>query len=127
MLLHFSTIDRGDSTGCRRIGEQVIDNFVEWAALWDEHTAILSRRPPIPDVDFEKETVIAYFVREKPSSGYGVEITAIELQGDPKNQELVVTIKEYTPARLSSDVITQPYHIVRVPKVRFSKVIFESA
>lgn len=127
MRLHFSPIDRGDSTGCRRTGGQVIDDFVEWAALWDEHTAILSRRPPIPDVDFEKETVIAYFVGEKPSSGYGVEITAIELQGDPKNQELVVTIKEYTPARLSSDVITQPYHIVRVPKVRFSKVIFESA
>ena len=127
MRLHLTTIEGGDSSGCQRVGGQIIQDFTEWKNLWDEHASILSRQPQIPSVDFSEEMVIAYFAGEKQQSGHRVEIDSVEVQAslDLGDHTLVIKVRGHASARLSSDVMTQPYHIVRVPKVRFARATFE--
>lgn len=127
MRLHLTTIEGGDSSGCQRVGGQIIQDFTEWKNLWDEHASILSRQPQIPSVDFSEEMAIAYFAGEKRQSGHRVEIDSVETQAfsDPRDHILVIKVREYASGRLSSDVMTQPYHIVRIPKVQFARVTFE--
>lgn len=127
MRLNVTTIEGGDSSGCQRVGGQIIQNFTEWKALWDEHASILSRQPDIPSVDFSEEIAIAYFAGEKQQSGHRVEIDSVEVQAssDLRDHTLVIKVRGQASARLSSDVITQPYHIVRVPKVLFARATFE--
>ena len=127
MQLHLTAIEGGDSSGYQRTGGQIIQNFPEWKVLWDAHASILSRPPQIPSVDFSQEMVIAYFAGEKQQSGHRVEIDSVEVQAsaDLGDHTLVIRVREHTSARLSSDVMTQPHHIVRVPKVRFTRATFE--
>lgn len=127
MRLHLNMIEGGDSSGCQRVGGQIIQNFPEWKDLWDEHASILSRQPQIPSVDFSEEMAIAYFAGEKRQSGHRVEIDSVEVQAssDPRDHILVIKVRGYASGRLSSDVMTQPYHIVRIPKVQFARATFE--
>lgn len=127
MQLHLTAIKGGDSSGCQRVGGQIIQNFPEWKDLWGEHASILSRQPQIPSVDFSQEMVIAYFAGEKQQGGHRVEIDSVEVQTSSGlgDHTLVIKVRGHASAGLSSDVMTQPYHIVRVPKVRFASATFE--
>lgn len=109
------------------MGGQVIHDSAQWRNLWDEHASIYSRQPPLPSVDFSEEIVIAYFAGEKQHSGHRVEIDSVEVQSsaDFKAHTMVVKVRAHGSARLSADVMTQPHHIVRVPKVGFTKATFE--
>lgn len=127
MRINFTTIESGDSTGYQDVGGLVVQAITEWEELWKEHTSILSQQPPLPSIDFAKEMVIAYFAGEKRQGGHRAEIDSVEVQvpADPRDQKLVIRVSAQAPERLSTDVMAQPYHIVRVPRVPFVRATFE--
>jgi len=73
-----------------------------------------TRKPgfPIPDIDFSKETIVAVFMGEKSTGGFGVSVEEVK----EENRKLMVAIKERkpNPKDMVTTVITQPFCIVKI-------------
>lgn len=103
-LLAFETLAKRQMGPFKKAERRVISDPKEWDAL----------RGDLPAVDSGKEAVILVAIGERPNGGYAIEITRIEAQGD----DLVVHVKESVPdpGMISIQVLTQPFHAVRVPR-----------
>lgn len=112
--LQFSTVAQGTHSGAGAEELQVlkIESQAEWEALWSQHTVIVLPAPPLPVVDFSEEMVIAAFDQRRPTSGYEIEITSIRAK-----RSLTVRVERSLPGKRcgSYPVMTQPFHIVRLP------------
>ena len=62
-------------------------------------------------IDFSKFTVIAVFDAVKTSGGH-----SIELDIKPNTENVVVEVSRKSPDGMATSVMTQPYHIVKIPK-----------
>ncbi len=84
----------------------------------------MTRRPglPVPEVDFEKETIVALCLGEKTTSGYSITIDHIEQTDEGQ----VVWVKEIGPGPddMVAMVICQPFTIVKFPK-KGEKILFK--
>ena len=70
------------------------------------------------EIDFSNFIILAVFDEIKMSGGYTIEFTSVV-----ENQNnLTVTIHLLSPKGVAPGVITQPYHIVKIPKTE--KIIF---
>jgi hypothetical protein len=114
-----TTIARGPMSAITDARQVVVRSSVEWEALWKEHGVT----QPLPVVNFSKEIVAAVFLGSRPTGGFNVEILSTRLEGDA----LIVEYGERRPGRgdIVSQVLTSPFHIVRLPAhkgpVRFEK------
>jgi hypothetical protein len=104
----FEPIGSGPRSGVADFLEAVVTDRDAWEALWGRHAS----GEPIPDVDFESETVVGVFLGTRPTSGYSVEILSIG-SGDG----LEVAWRESTPGEdcMVLQVLTSPFVLVRVP------------
>jgi len=90
----------------------------------DEWTDVFERSPP-PEIVFSETTVIAVFMGRCPTGGYGIEIKEIIDTGFL----VVIKVEQTSPGKgcILPQVITSPYHIVKVDKigkgVRFDTVM----
>ncbi|WP_281231422.1 protease complex subunit PrcB family protein [Flavobacterium gelatinilyticum] len=71
------------------------------------------------NIDFKKYQIIAVIDQVRNYSGYSIDITKIT----QTNNRIFVQVKQLKPGGLGT-VITQPYHIVQMPKSN-KKVVFE--
>lgn len=112
----FTTLARGSHSGITAQEATLITTFAEWEALWRRHASPFDPPPSPPPVDFSKSSVIALFAGERPTGGYSLRITEAELQGE----SLRVSALELrpTPGTLVTQSLTQPYHMVAVPRVK---------
>lgn len=115
----FTTLASGYSSGITAERLEAIRDDSAYTALWLEHTANVSPVPDRPYVDFGQDMVIAAFMGERPTGGYELAVTAIEEYTDT----LVVQIKHVLPGSGCGVIqaLTQPHHIVRLP--RSAKVV----
>jgi len=122
--LEFTTIERGFFSGFTEKKNWVIKTQEQWTELWNVHTLTRIPHPAPPAVNFEKEMVLAVFIGQRPTGGFAAEITKIKKYGN----ELIVFFTEVKPApdALVTQVLTQPYHIIKIEKnslpVKFKKV-----
>ncbi len=114
----FTDVDRGEQSNIDEPREVVVRTAAEWTALWRVHGG----QRPKPAVDFSRSMLIGVFLGSRPSGGYGLEITAI----DTHDAGLTVTWRESrpTPRAVVTQVLTMPYHIVRVDR-RIGSVVFK--
>jgi hypothetical protein len=119
----FTTIQKGIYSGVREPLQVVIRSQQEWAALWSRHASGRHPAAPPPDIDFSAEMVVGLFLGEKSTGGYSVEITTAELAGS----RLHVYYRERSPARdaLVTQVMTQPHHLIRLPKSEAAAVFIQ--
>jgi hypothetical protein len=75
--------------------------------LWQEHTAGVSPAPPVPDVDFSKEMVIAAFAGTRNSGGYVLSISGINVYRDRIDIDLSLT--QPGPDCMVTEALTQPF------------------
>lgn len=114
-----TTIARGPMSAITDARQVVVRSSAEWEALWKEHGVT----QPLPVVNFSKEIVAAVFLGSRPTGGFNVEILSTRVEGDA----LIVEYGERRPGRgdIVSQVLTSPFHIVRLPAhkgpVRFEK------
>ncbi|MGQ9571325.1 MAG: Kazal-type serine protease inhibitor family protein [Thermodesulfovibrionales bacterium] len=97
----------------------VIRDWKTWRWFWKRHTQGILPAPPLPKVDFLKEMVFVVMLGYQTSGGgTGIEISSVEVISDycvfPIKNIRVLVKENKTPGPL--DVITNPYHIVKVPK-----------
>lgn len=120
-----TTIARGDASRVsepRRVFARTDD---EWRALWAAHAGPDGQAP---EVDMRWVNVAAAFAGEKPTAGYGVEIStaddaayaaadhADDAEGRRRGVTLVVDEQRAAPGGVLAQVISSPFHIVSVPK-----------
>jgi hypothetical protein len=97
----------------------VIENSGEWEKVW--LLAWGSEAYPIPEVDFSSHVVIAVFMGERPTGGYGITIGRIL---DEEN-EIIVNVKETYPGRVVvTGAFTFPHHIARVERAQ-KPIVFD--
>ena len=108
--MSFTTIAKGDVSGQQTSKQVTVRTDAEWKALWKGHAPT----GQIPAVDFSKNMVVGIFLGSKPSAGHDVEIVGVRLQ----DQDLVVEYVQKQPARgtMAAQMLTEPYHLVTVPK-----------
>jgi hypothetical protein len=109
-VISFTTIASGPTSGIEDSRQVVIETPIEWQALWNAHKPGAA----VPEVDFTKSAVVAVFLGTRPTAGFSVKITGIKRDG---NRAVV----EYTESKPRADLmvaqmLTSPFHMVRVPK-----------
>jgi protease stability complex PrcB-like protein len=121
MTIPVRTIQQGNFSGVREPLQVVIRAPAEWESLWKRHTSIQSPPSPAPVVDFVTEMVVGVFLGEKSRGGYEVEIKNAEL----KDSVLYVYYVEKSPSPGGATIqaLTQPFHIVKLPR-NDARVVF---
>jgi len=120
----FATVDQGFSSGMRDRRFITIKTQKEWEGLWREHKSVGPSKE-VPAIDLKQEMLIGVFSGEKRTGGYRIEITKIG--EDLAKNQLNVYFRETGPPpdSLVVQMLTQPYHIVRLKRVDFP-VVFVS-
>jgi len=90
--------------------EWVIRDPARWRQLW----RLSGHRDTPPAVDFDDQMVIALFMGEQPSGGYGIGIERIT--DTPQGLRVEVRLRYPAPGSLVSLALTQPWIIVRLPR-----------
>ncbi len=116
----FQTILAGSHSLADTAYVSLIKNDRAWEKTWIRAKGKVNPLPTKPTVDFGKQYVIAAFMGQRPSSGFRIEISAIEKRG----RQLNVYLKKYeTPGMLT--VITSPFYLARVPKGNYRLNVIE--
>lgn len=99
----------------------VIKDQTEWNNLLLKINILTAANSIMPDidVDFTKYQVIAVIDQVRNSGGYSIDITKIT----ETNNSIFVKVEQLKPGGFYT-VITQPYHIVKIPKTN-KKIVFK--
>jgi hypothetical protein len=101
--------------------DMLIQDQSTWEWFWAEHTSGMESPPPLPDVDFTGEAVIVTILGFQTTGG-GPSIEVLELNVGPGSLHVHIEDDEM-PGPL--DIITNPFHIVRVGMTDVPSVVFE--
>jgi hypothetical protein len=122
--LEFATVDSAiitldqsahGSYAFREKTQLVLESEGEFAAFWELLHHTMSPTPSLPDVDFSEFTVLAVMMGVQPTGGYSILVTDVISD----NGKLHVKIDEKAPGSgcTNIQVLTSPYHIVKIPAV----------
>lgn len=109
------TIAKGNFSGLQKPVQMVITNTTQWTKVWEMHSVRKSPAEKVPEINFDKETVLFVALGRKSTGGHAVEISAIkESQG-----KSIVFVKTRAPAPggIQLQAITAPFHAVAVPRI----------
>lgn len=108
-----TNLQKGDFSGVRGPLQVVVRTQEEWDKLWKRHSST-AKPPSPPRINFATEMVAAVFLGEKNTGGHEVEITRAER----KNSTLYIYYLEKRPPSdaIVTQVLTQPYHLVKLPR-----------
>lgn len=113
--IEFQTIGKGYISGHENQANCVINDADEWADVWNQHVQIFFPQSPPPEVDFSNTTIIAVFMGQFNTGGYGIEVKEISDTGSA----VVVRAEKSHPGKgcIVTTALSQPYHIVKVDKI----------
>jgi hypothetical protein len=116
------SIARGNMSGVQTLRQVTVRSAEELQKLWKEH----SPDQKMPAIDFTTKMIVGIFLGSKPSEGYSVEIVNVRPDGKD-GKDLVVEYVQKQPGRgtMAAQILTEPFHLVAVPKhagaVRFEE------
>ena len=110
----FTTVGKGFYSGVREPLQVIIREQEEWATLWSRHASGRRPAPSPPLIDFSAEMVVGLFLGQKSTGGYSVEITRAEVDGS--NLRFYYRESKPSPGAIVPQVLSQPYHLVRLSK-----------
>lgn len=95
------------------------------AGVWNRVHATGLETPPLPDVDFGRETVLAVLLSDRPTGGYAVEPESVVEEGG----ELFVDVRLVEPDEdaFVTQAITRPWLLLRVLRSDVDVAWFRSA
>ena len=119
--LDFETIEKGDSSHYdhyKPLGEPrlfKIESQEELENFWTKHTDGRRPTPKVPEIDFEKEVVVAVIDVTEPSGYYSIEIECLE----ESEKYVIVKVIKISPNHhncITTGALTQPYHIIKTAR-----------
>jgi len=126
-LVPFETIDQGEMSYYRygdakfAGADLIIKDRQTWAWFWTRQTAGIQPVPDLPEIKFSQEMVIVTLLGYQTSGG-GAKIEVREVNRAEGRLQIIVSDNE-TPGPL--DVITNPFHIVKLKRVPALSIVFE--
>jgi|GEM_PF-1286423 len=120
-IVPFETVSQGTYSGHPEVNNYIIDNREDWKNLWQKITAKTWPSPPLPEVNFNKDMLLARFMGERTSGGYRVEfLVVIEAE-----EKVYITAIEVSPGPDCgvTAAMTQPYHVVQIPRTE-KEIVF---
>lgn len=111
--LTWEIVARGNqATGVQGRRYQLITNQQQLTSLWALAHASQLQPPPAPRADFQRETLVAIFMGQQPTGGYGVEVVRVSEEGG----DLYLDTRFTQPAAgaITTQALTSPWVIVRV-------------
>jgi hypothetical protein len=108
------SLAKGGFSGIQEAKQEVITEKKAWEQIWSKHSKSRTPAAAPPEVDFEKEMVIAVTMGSKRTGGYAVEIARVEIT----EKKLKILVKESSPppGAMTLQALTAPFHFVAVPK-----------
>ena len=91
---------------------QLITTQADLVSAWNRAYGSRLTLPPLPEVNFPQETVLAVFSATKPTGGYGLEVQDVTLDGNDLYIDLLET--EPAPDAITTQALTTPWLLVRV-------------
>jgi protease stability complex PrcB-like protein len=120
----FSTLAKGLNSGVREPAQVVIRNRDDWVAFWERHTRTQAESPSAPPVDFSADMVVALFMGERGAAGHAIEITRVERTDS--SLAIHYRTRGPDPGAMLAQVLTQPFHAIRLPRVDGPVMFVES-
>lgn len=80
--------------------------------LWNRAYGTVTPQPPVPEVDFGRSSVAAFFLGTQNSGGYSVEVQNVAVERGEVYLDVATT--EPAPGTLSTQALTNPWVMVRV-------------
>lgn len=111
--LAWETVASGaQATGVQTARYQLLTNQDQLISLWSQVNATLLQPPPLPQVDFQRETLVAIFLGQRPTGGYAVSVRRVAVE----NGELYLDTEFVEPAAgaITTQALTSPWTLVRV-------------
>lgn len=120
--LEFHTVEEGSYSGLTVSAYYVVNDVDEWARVWSPFIQVHDPQKPMPEIDFSETTIIAVFMGLCPTTGYGIAVKEIIDTG----LSIVVRVeKAYPKGCVVGEMLTFPYHIVKVEKIS-KYIIFDT-
>jgi hypothetical protein len=102
----FETIAAGSTGGVTAEQYVVIRSREEFVPLWRELHRNRLPAPEAPRIEFGNQVVVGAFLGERPSGGYGVEITRV------CEERIVLERRSPPDDAMVTQALTAPYHLV---------------
>jgi len=100
----------------------LVRDAAELRSIWNFAYGNVLNPPPVPIVDFARETMVAIFVGQKPTGGYGLAIRGVTFEGG--DLFVALDLQEPRPGAMVTQALTSPWLIARIPRGGFSAVWF---
>lgn len=97
---------------------RMVSNREQLISLWQQAYGSQLSVPPVPELDFRRETVVALFLGTKSSGGYGVRV--IDVRDEQGELYLDLQFTEPGPGSITTQALTSPWLIVRVQRGGYS-------
>lgn len=112
--ISFESVARGFYSGHEQDEYYRITDNKEWQKIWKKTYSNVSPEPILPEIDFEKDMILAVFAGEFSSGGHSIEIGSIQ----EYERDVQVSIKLESPSISCSTTaaLTQPFDIVKIEK-----------
>lgn len=109
------------NTGLRDSTRQVITDSATLARTWDQAYARRGSPPPVPPIDFIRETVILASLGVRSSGGYTIRIDSAVVRGEL----LHVYVRKTSPGPTcgATAALTEPASMVAIPRTA-ARVVF---
>lgn len=111
--LTWEVLARGNqATGVSERRYELITDQRKLTSIWTRAHATQLQPPPSPRADFQRETLVAIFLGQQPTGGYGVEVERVT----EERGELYLDVRFTEPAAgaITSQALTSPWVIVRI-------------
>ncbi len=84
----------------------------ELERLWNRAYGLMVPKPPVPEVDFGRSSVAAFFLGTKNSGGYSVDVQNVAVESGEAYLDVATTAP--APGTLSTQALTNPWVMVRI-------------
>lgn len=119
----FYSIAKGEYSGIEEKRQIVITGIEALRNIWTEVFSIYHPAPGLPEIDFEKNTIIGVFMGTLSTGGYSIEI--VEITETAKHILVKYRVSSPSPGSMVTMALSQPYHIVSMLKTT-KEVIFQA-
>lgn len=91
---------------------RLIGNDDELRQVWNAAQGAMLTPPPLPEVFWDRETVLALFMGSRSSGGYSISLVGMSQLGNEIFADIRIT--EPAPGAITTQALTSPWQLVRI-------------
>jgi hypothetical protein len=100
------------AVGVTRPTFRLVRDEAELRSLWNQLHGALLRVPPLPSVDFRRETLLVVMMGQRPTGGYSLDVRGVTIEGGDLFVD--VAFVEPPPGAITTMALTNPWTVIRV-------------